>query len=79
VAQSGHKLVGSDLSRTAVAGAQREARRLGVEVQFHVADMRDVSSIPQQEFDVVLAADNALPHLLSEQDLEGASRQMASK
>jgi glycine/sarcosine N-methyltransferase len=48
-------------------------------VQFDVADMRDLSSIPQQEFDAVLAADSALPHLLSEQDLERALRQMASK
>jgi glycine/sarcosine N-methyltransferase len=79
LAQRGHKIVASDLSRTAVARAQREAGRLGVEVQFHVADMRDLSSIPQQEFDVVLAADNALPHLLSEQDLERALQQMASK
>jgi glycine/sarcosine N-methyltransferase len=79
LAQRGHTIVASDLSRTAVARAQREARRLGVELQFHVADMRDLSSIPQQEFDVVLAADNALPHLLSDPDLECALRQMASK
>ena len=79
LAQRGHMIVASDLSRTAVARAQREAKRLGVEVQFHVADMRDLSSIPQPEFDVVLAADNALPHLLSEQDLDRALQQMAGK
>ena len=75
--QRGHKLVASDLSRSAVARGLREARRLGVDVQFHVADMRDLSSIPQQDFDAVLTADNALPHLLSDQDLEQALQQMA--
>ena len=37
LAQLGHKIVASDLSRSSVARAQREARRLGVEIRFHVA------------------------------------------
>jgi len=79
LAQRGHTIVASDLSRTAVARGRREAKRLGVEVQFHVADMRDLSSIPESEFDVVLAADNALPHLLTEPALDRALQQMAGK
>ena len=79
LAQRGYKVVGSDLSRASVARALREARRLGVEVQFHVADMRELSSVPVEGFDAVLAADNALPHLLSEEDLNRAFVQMKSK
>ncbi|MBB5060814.1 SAM-dependent methyltransferase [Granulicella aggregans] len=79
LALRGHRLIASDLSRSSVARAQREARRLGAEVQFHVADMRGLRLIPSQGFDVVLAADNALPHLLSNDDLDLASRQMFGK
>ncbi|MBB5058831.1 SAM-dependent methyltransferase [Granulicella aggregans] len=79
LAQRGHTVVASDLSRASVARAQREARRLGVEVQFHVADMRELNSVPAEGFDAVLAADNALPHLLSEVDLSRAFEQMGSK
>lgn len=79
LAQRGHSLVASDLSRSSVARAQREARQKGVDVQFHVADMRELSAVPGHDFDVVLAADNALPHLLSEKDLDRALQQMANK
>ena len=79
LAQMGHKVVASDLSRSSVARAQREARRLGVEIQFHIADMRDLSSVDGKDFDVVLVGDNALPHLLSTEDLDRAVQQMASK
>jgi glycine/sarcosine N-methyltransferase len=79
LALRGHRLVASDLSRSSVARAQREARRLGAEVQFHIADMRDLSLIPFEDFDVALACDNALPHLLSDESLDLAARQMISK
>lgn len=79
LAQVGHKIVASDLSRSSVARAQREARRLGVEIRFHVADMRDLTPVAGKDFDVVLAGDNALPHLLSNESLDQACQQMASK
>ena len=31
--------------------------------------MRDLSAVPESDLDVMLAADNAPPHLLAEQDL----------
>lgn len=79
LALRGHDLVGSDLSNAAVARAQREARSRGLEVLFHVADMRDLSALPAQDFDVVLAADNALPHLLLKEDRDRALREMAGR
>ena len=36
---------------------------------FEVADMRDLSAVPESDLDVMLAAYNALPHLLAEQNL----------
>ena len=79
LAARGHDLVGSDLSRASVARAQREARLRALEVPLHVADMRDLSSLPAQNFDAVLAADNALPHLLLKEDRDRALREMADR
>jgi glycine/sarcosine N-methyltransferase len=79
LAQRGHILVGSDLSRAAVARASNEAQRRNLDITFHVADMRTLSTVPEAGFDAVLVADNALPHLLSQSDLERAVGGMAGK
>ncbi len=34
-----------------------------------MADMRDLSALPNSDFDAVLVGDNSLPHLLSNEDL----------
>jgi hypothetical protein len=41
--------------------------------------MRNLSSIPDNGFDAVLVGDNALPHLLSQPDLERATVEIAAK
>jgi glycine/sarcosine N-methyltransferase len=79
LAQRGHQLVASDLSRMAVERATREAQQRQLAIPFHVCDMRELRSIPESGFDAVLAADNALPHLLSQADLELALVQIAEK
>ncbi len=79
LAQRGHIVVGSDLSRSAITRAKREADLRNLEVTFHVADMRQLSTIPEASFDAVLIADNALPHLLSQRDLEQAAAGIAGK
>jgi 2-polyprenyl-3-methyl-5-hydroxy-6-metoxy-1,4-benzoquinol methylase len=78
LAQRGHIVAGSDLSRSAVARAAHEATMRGFNVTFHVADMRKLSVIPEAGFDAVVIADNALPHLLSQSDLEQAVREIAA-
>lgn len=78
LAVRGYDVVGTDLSPGAIRRAQREAARLGVTVPFSVADFRDLSEI-SGEFDVVVACDNAIPHVLEESDLPKALGQMRSK
>jgi SAM-dependent methyltransferase len=72
MAQRGHRVVATDLSKMAVRRAAREARKLGLDIEFHVADMRDLSALPKSDFDAVLIGDNSLPHLLSDEDLSRA-------
>ena len=79
LAQRGHILVGSDLSTSAIARAKAEAQQRNLDVTFHVADMRKLHAIPERFFDAVLVADNALPHLLTQNDLEHAAVEIVSK
>jgi glycine/sarcosine N-methyltransferase len=79
LAQRGHRLVGSDLSKSAIARATNEARMRDLDITFHVADMRNLSVIPENGFDAVLVADNALPHLLLQPHLEQAIVEIAAK
>jgi glycine/sarcosine N-methyltransferase len=79
LAQRGHRMIGSDLSKSAIARATSEARMRNLNIQFYVADMRTLSVIPEDGFDAVLVADNALPHLLLQGDLEQALVEIATK
>jgi glycine/sarcosine N-methyltransferase len=67
LASIGHRVVASDLSRAAVNRARREAERRGFDISFHVSDMSSLTEIADRDFDVVVALDNALPHLSTEQ------------
>jgi glycine/sarcosine N-methyltransferase len=78
LAGRGYRVVGTDLSGGAIDRARDEARRVGVDAAFAVADFRDLSAI-EGRFDVVLCCDNALPHLLEPADVVTAMRQMRSK
>jgi SAM-dependent methyltransferase len=78
LALRGHQVHATDLSPKAVARAQREAQGLGASLTFGVADVRDLTGLPG-DFDVILACNNALPHLLSDEDLLLGVRSMAAR
>jgi SAM-dependent methyltransferase len=65
----GHRLTASDLSAQAIERARREAQQRGLDIRFSVADMRQASAHHQQQFDLVIACDNAVPHLLADEEL----------
>ena len=79
LAQRGHLLVGSDLSQRAVERARKEARQRGLDIPFYVGDMRDLSTVPESAFDAVLVGDNALPHLMTQPELEQALAAIRAK
>ena len=76
LARLGYAVTGSDLSAAEVARATREAARRKLAVSFSVADMRACHEHHRAEFDVVIACDNAVPHLLSDAEILAAFRQM---
>ncbi|KAA2258636.1 class I SAM-dependent methyltransferase [Solihabitans fulvus] len=68
LAELGHTVTGSDLSPVAVARARAEAARRGLRLPAVAADMRGLP-FREHSFDVVVCADNALPHLTTQQDV----------
>jgi glycine/sarcosine N-methyltransferase len=69
LALRGHDVQGSDLSARAIERARHEAASFGVDIPFHVADVRQVAEVVPGPFDVVLSAGNSLPHLMTDADL----------
>lgn len=76
LAELGYEVTASDISPEAVARARREAGERRLAIQFSVADLRALAAHHRREFDVVLACDNALPHLLSDGEIAAALRQL---
>lgn len=78
LALHGYRVYGTDISERSVERARDEAGRFGVDVGLGVADCRDLAAVTG-DFDVVISCDNALPHLLSDADVERALQAMCAK
>jgi SAM-dependent methyltransferase len=65
----GHAVTASDLSPAAIERARVEAAKRGLAIDFSVADMRVLPARFREQFDLVIACDNAVPHLLSDGEL----------
>jgi len=76
LAEHGYTVVGSDLSAGEIERARHEARIRGIAIDFSVSDMRQAHAAHGTGFDVVISCDNSVPHLLSDEDLLLAFRQM---
>ena len=72
LAALGHAVTASDLSPAAVERARREAAQRNLAIAFTVADMRRCAEVHESGFDVVLSADNSIPHLLSDDAIREA-------
>ncbi len=65
----GHRVEASDLSEGAVQRLRAEAARRGYEVRARVDDLRSLSGAPDGSMAAVLACDNSVPHLLSDDEI----------
>jgi SAM-dependent methyltransferase len=77
LALRGHRVHGTDLSESAIVRARSEAERAGVAIEFGVADLRGPRMDAEHTYDVVIACDNALPHLLTDEELSKALANIA--
>ena len=74
LAEKGFEVTASDISREAVARAEREADARGLHIHFRVDDMERLSSYEAGAVEVLVACDNAIPHLLSDDAILAAFR-----
>jgi len=72
LAAIGHAVTASDLSAGAVERAAREAAHRNLSIDVKAADMRRCGEVHRSGFDVVLSADNSIPHLLSDDAIREA-------
>lgn len=75
LAALGHHVIATDLSPIAVARAAREAHLRHLPLLTTAADLRALP-LRSESVDVVICADNALPHLLTTDDLRAALADM---
>jgi glycine/sarcosine N-methyltransferase len=75
----GYSLTATDLSSRSVERAKEEAERCGAQIAFGTADFRALEGSVEGTFDAVISCDNALPHMLSRDDLLSAARSIRSK
>lgn len=68
----GYNVTASDISNGELIEARERAIKNNVKICFENADFRTLSKTFSQKFDIIIAMDNALPHMLTKSDLETA-------
>jgi SAM-dependent methyltransferase len=76
LAANGYRVTASDLSAGAIDRARSEAHKRGRDISFSVCDMLSAHSHHGSGFDLVISCDNALPHLLTDEAIRAALKQM---
>jgi len=76
LASLGHDVTATDISPASVSRASRELDERGLHAEVSVCDMRQCDLRHGADFDAVLSADNAVPHLLSDEEILTAFRAM---
>ena len=76
LAANGYRVTASDLSAKAIDRARLEAQKRGHDISFSVCDMLSAHAHHGGAFDVVISCDNALPHLLTDESICAALKQM---
>lgn len=79
IARLGYHVTASDISEGELAEARERAAKNNVQIHFAQADFTALEDTFDQQFDIVMAMDNAIPHMLTAEALESAIRSMAGR
>ena len=79
LAALGYCVEGSDISSGEIARAERECAARGLNCTFRVDDMRTLATAPHSRYAVVMAMDNAVPHLGSDEEIVTAFTAMRAR
>ena len=72
LAKLGYKITASDISEEALNQARIKAKEADVNISFNKADFRALEGVFDYKFDIIIAMDNALPHMLTKADFTRA-------
>lgn len=75
----GYDVTASDISEKELAEASRRAEENNVSVCFKQADFCALSDAFTEKFDIVIAMDNALPHMLTSNELKAAVKSIVNQ
>lgn len=79
LAAIGYAVTGSDISDGELKEAKARAEKRNVPVHFTHADFCALSDVFSEKFDIVIAMDNALPHMLTSSDLFSAIQSIVNQ
>ena len=79
LATLGYNVTASDVSVVALENAKQRAKKINANINFCYADFRNLNLYFKQNFDIVIAMDNALPHMLTPSDLKTAINSISNK
>ena len=79
LAALGYSVTASDISDGELAEAADRALKDGVRIRFEHADFCALSDTFSEQFDIVIAMDNALPHMLTAEALGSAVRSITGQ
>jgi len=79
LASLGYHVTASDISDGEITEAKERAVKNNVKIRFEHADFCALSETFSEQFDIVIAMDNALPHMLSKSALEAAIKSITNQ
>ena len=79
LASFGYNVTASDISDGEIAEAKERAKKNNVKIHFEHADFCSLADTFSEQFDIVIAMDNALPHMLSYEALEKAIKSITNQ
>lgn len=79
LAKSGYQVIASDISEAELSEGKERAKKNDVQIRFERADFCALSDTFTEQFDIIIAMDNALPHMLSADALETAVKSIVNQ
>lgn len=79
LAALGYNVTASDISDGEISEARTRAKIANVDICFANADFCALSRVFSEKFDIVIAMDNALPHMLTSEDLGRAVKSIVNQ
>lgn len=79
LASIGYNVTASDISNEEIAEAKKRAEKNNVRICFKQANFCALSDVFTEQFNIIIAMDNALPHMLSDTALEIAIKSIINQ